>query len=411
MSRKIISKVFLICLLGIISIMPTVSAEDLPESDHNYANNFVYTWPAISDPDATQMRFHLSKLDLADDYSDKLIILDENGNKLKTYNGQREILEDVWTEWYAGNTFKIRLETDTEVTGYGFKIDQVETRTDMAPSGTFPESDHNYANNFVYTWPAISDPDATQMRFHLSKLDLADDYSDKLIILDENGNKLKTYNGQREILEDVWTEWYAGNTFKIRLETDTEVTGYGFKIDQVEIRGIDGETRGIELAEESSEGSPATIKTVSSTVAPVEFSVIESKKSSETAPEINIEVTKDQSSSDAVLFLSGSALSDSGIKSVTVNGIYVGTESWNVPLDLSTGDNTNVIVATGYDGSTTIETINIYNPDPSSEPQSSSYNSYLVAIISGIFVVIAAVLGPIVKKKLKEKENSELQDK
>jgi len=122
--RKIITKFCLICLLSIISIIPTVSAENLPESDHPYANDFEYRWP-ISDPDATQMRFHFEKLDLANDYSDKLIILDEYGNEILTYRSEGEPLEGVWTAWYTGNKFRIKLETDTEDTDYGFKIDKV----------------------------------------------------------------------------------------------------------------------------------------------------------------------------------------------------------------------------------------------------------------------------------------------
>ncbi|WP_367869667.1 YncE family protein, partial [Methanosarcina mazei] len=117
-------------------------------------------------------------------------------------------------------------------TAYGFKIDQVETRNDMAPSGDLPESYHSYANNFNYIWPEISRPEATQMRLHFTKLEL--DFDDKLILLNKDGNKLVTFKDYNN--EDFWTEWYTGNTIKVKLETNRYETAYGFKIDQVEIR-------------------------------------------------------------------------------------------------------------------------------------------------------------------------------
>ncbi len=101
------------------------ATESLPESDHDYANNFNYIWPAITEPNATQIRLHFAKIDL-NDASDHLYLLDENGNKLFTYYGYTK--EDFWTEWYAGNTFKIKLETNVKGTAYGFKIDKIETR-------------------------------------------------------------------------------------------------------------------------------------------------------------------------------------------------------------------------------------------------------------------------------------------
>jgi len=44
MTKQIILKVLLICLFSFVAVIPTVSAVDLAlESDHPYANNFVYT--------------------------------------------------------------------------------------------------------------------------------------------------------------------------------------------------------------------------------------------------------------------------------------------------------------------------------------------------------------------------------
>lgn len=126
MSEMSFSKILSYCfLISIITCTVASSAESLPESDHNYANNFDYTWPAISEPNATQMRLHFSKLSLAS--NDNLIILDENGNTLVKYY-RSDNREDLWTEWYTGNTMKVRLVTDKSRTSYGFKVDKVETR-------------------------------------------------------------------------------------------------------------------------------------------------------------------------------------------------------------------------------------------------------------------------------------------
>ena len=227
-TKMIILLVAGMCLLTGFVTTTTALTNILVESDHAYANNFDYIWPEISHPEATQMRLHFTKLEL--DFDDKLILLDKDGNKLVTFKDYKN--EDFWTEWYTGNTIKVKLETNRYGTAYGFKIDQVETRNDMAPSGDLPESYHSYANNFNYIWPEISRPEATQMRLHFTKLEL--DFDDKLILLDKDGNKLVTFKDYKN--EDFWTEWYTGNTIKVKLETNRYETAYGFKIDQVEIR-------------------------------------------------------------------------------------------------------------------------------------------------------------------------------
>lgn len=101
------------------------------------------------------------------------------------------------------------------------------------------------------------------------------------------------------------------------------------------------------------------------------FTIQDIQKSSETAPEVNIEPIEEQKLQNTTILLSGSASTDSGIKSVTVNGQYAGTEYWSAPVGLSLGDNNIVIVATGKDGSTTVENISLsvssfFTPEPKS---------------------------------------------
>jgi len=211
-----------------------ISNNSLAESYHPYANNFEYKWPDISKPGATQIRIHFESLNLAG--YDKLVLYDKYDNILKTYEGYSGInYQDFWTEWYTGDTLKVKLITGNSGTAYGFKIDEVEGRSDMCISNSsLPESYHPYANNFVYKWPDISKPGATQIRIHFESLNLADTY-DKLILYDKYDNELVTYS-RFQSGNDFWTKWYTGDTLKVKLITGNSGTAYGFKIDKGEIK-------------------------------------------------------------------------------------------------------------------------------------------------------------------------------
>ncbi len=231
MTRLCVLKIVLCCLLIImIGCTSASSSESLAESKHPYANNSTYTWTNISEPGATEIRLHFSDLDIGN--YDKLIILDKYENDLVTYSDITKA--DFWTEWYAGDTLGVRLITSDQGTGYGFKIDKLDSRSDMCISNnSLAESYHPYANNFEYKWPDISKPGATQIRIHFENLDLAD--SDILVIYDKYDNKLVTYDYWQSS-KDFWTEWYTGDTLKVKLITDNSGTAYGFKIDKLESR-------------------------------------------------------------------------------------------------------------------------------------------------------------------------------
>ena len=139
MSKLILLLLVGVCLLISFPTTAIASTDNLIESGHPYANNFQYTWPAITEPGATQMKLHFSKLELATDasYGDKLILSDEEGKELKTYT-HYDTGDDFWTEWYTGDTLKVKLTTNGFSTAYGFKIDQVDTRN--APASTPTEN-------------------------------------------------------------------------------------------------------------------------------------------------------------------------------------------------------------------------------------------------------------------------------
>jgi hypothetical protein len=128
------------------------------------------------------------------------------------------------------------------------------------------------------------------------------------------------------------------------------------------------------------------------------FTIIDIQKSSETSPEINIESIDKQELSNTTVFLSGSASSDSGIKSVTVNGQYAGTENWIAPIDFS-GDGNIVIITTGNDGNTTIQNIGLKSPSFESESKSNPNIGVIIAAIIGAIGTIVATIITINEKK------------
>ncbi|AKB83048.1 hypothetical protein MSBR3_2470 [Methanosarcina barkeri 3] len=170
--------------------------------------------------------------------------MDKFDNKLGEYGDYDGTnYQDFWTDWYTGDTLKVKLVTDSSRTDYGFKIDKTEIRPDKSISNnSLAESDHPYANNFVDTW-TVSEPDASQIRLHFEYIQLASDDAatiggyDKVILLDKFDNKLKTYGDYDGInYQDFWTDWYTGDTLKVKLVTDGSRTDYGFKIDRVKTR-------------------------------------------------------------------------------------------------------------------------------------------------------------------------------
>lgn len=60
----------------------------------------------------------------------------------RSYGGVN--LQDFWTEWYTGDTLKVKLVTDSSGTANGLIIDKTETRMDEIssnPSGSSSSED------------------------------------------------------------------------------------------------------------------------------------------------------------------------------------------------------------------------------------------------------------------------------
>ena len=237
----ILGSILLICTL-LIGIFPlgiqTVSATHLAESYHPYANNYEHTW-TISEPGAAEIRIHFTKIELAS--YDYISIPDKDNQPLTSYGSGRgtTTYEDKWTEWYTGDTLKVKLKTSNEGTAFGFIVDKIETRGTVPTSestSSLAESYHPYANNYEHTW-TISEPGAAEIRIHFTKIELA--IADYISILGKNNQQLTSYSGYRgtSTYEDKWTEWYTGDTLKVKLVTNFKDTAFGFIVDKVETRG------------------------------------------------------------------------------------------------------------------------------------------------------------------------------
>ena len=232
---KIISCCLLIIIIGSISAS---SSEPLPESDHPYANNFERTW-TVNKSGADQIRLHFENIEIGS--YDDLDLLDKYDNVLRTYNWPTAEL-NLWTDWYTGDTLKVRLVTDNSGTSYGFKIDDVDTRSSIYKSNdSLAESNHPYANNFEKIW-TINKSGADQIRLHFENIEIAS--YDDLYLLDKYDNVLNIYNWPTKE-RNLWTDWYTGDTLKIRLVTDGSGIDYGFKTDKLETR-LNGTNRSSE---------------------------------------------------------------------------------------------------------------------------------------------------------------------
>ena len=142
---------YILVIFTMVILLKSASAEILVESDHPYANNYANTW-TISEPGASQIRIHFSKIDIIK--NDYVKILDKDGKELRIYGKSYYndytpyLIEDFWTEWFVGDTLKVKFTANSIGTSYGFLVDQKETRetsstptplsTPVIPSKTTP---------------------------------------------------------------------------------------------------------------------------------------------------------------------------------------------------------------------------------------------------------------------------------
>ncbi|NWF94805.1 MAG: pre-peptidase C-terminal domain-containing protein [Candidatus Thorarchaeota archaeon] len=150
--------------LGTDSPQPLTTESYVIESAHNYANNFDYTW-TINKAGATQIRVHFTKIDVEKNY-DYVYVYDYAGSQLHKLTGLYS--SGGWSSYSYGDTIKVRLKTDSSVTKWGFKIDQIEYTlgggggNHVLTSGV-PVTSSLSATGATETWTIVVDANAQSM--------------------------------------------------------------------------------------------------------------------------------------------------------------------------------------------------------------------------------------------------------
>ena len=90
------------------------------------------------------------------------------------------------------------------------------------------ESDHNYTNDYDYTW-TITKEGYSQIAVHFVNISTEANF-DYVEILDGNSKLMAVYSGFQQ---DLWTPNVEGDTIYVRLKTDIDIVDYGFYIDLV----------------------------------------------------------------------------------------------------------------------------------------------------------------------------------
>lgn len=101
------------------SIEGNVQSEVL-ESPHPYSDNYDNTW-TITKPGFESIAVHFVNVSVEKGY-DFVYVMDAEENIIESYTG---FYEDRWSLSVPGDTIRIRLRSDSSITGYGFYIDKV----------------------------------------------------------------------------------------------------------------------------------------------------------------------------------------------------------------------------------------------------------------------------------------------
>ncbi len=106
-------------------------AESPLASDHPYANNANETWYYVHPTDADQLKITFSadtKMQISYDY---IYIYDGNGKQVGKYSGTQLANQTVTVD---GNSFSIKLISDSDYTYYGFEVVSIEAFVNEKPS-------------------------------------------------------------------------------------------------------------------------------------------------------------------------------------------------------------------------------------------------------------------------------------
>jgi hypothetical protein len=185
-SKFIVAGILALSLIAVLPVASTATASEpvvVPEtlsrgttasyviaSAHNYANSYTYTWPTKTVTGATQIRVHFTKIDVESNY-DYVYVLTSTGTQVNKYTGLYS--SGVWSSWITGNSFKVKLTTDSSVTKWGFATDLIEyvtgTSDTTAPtvSVTAPTSGATVSGTTTISATASDNVGVTQVDFYV----------------------------------------------------------------------------------------------------------------------------------------------------------------------------------------------------------------------------------------------------
>lgn len=145
--KKIISVILVIALFAGLAIVPSAETEPYPESEHDYANNTQQTWTYKGSDSATGLYVTFSD----DTYVEMRTYYHHLTDEIVSQEAMEAIAKDGWyakgdsitinrntytgyelageTVYVYGNKLEITLESDSSVTGYGFRITDIREET------------------------------------------------------------------------------------------------------------------------------------------------------------------------------------------------------------------------------------------------------------------------------------------
>lgn len=202
------------------------------ETAHNLPNNFDDTREFHFDG-ATYIKIHFTKIDMESGY-DYIYVKDRYGTTIHTYTG---VHNDLWTDWISGDKININTVTDYSVTSWGYKVDQIQYRSDesstvISQPYSSPHNLNNYQvdeHKFVYNDSGAQN--ITKMRVHFSKIDVESNY-DYVQIINPQGKVVYTLTGY---WENIHSPWIGGDNLTVKVVTDGSVASWGYEVDNIEV--------------------------------------------------------------------------------------------------------------------------------------------------------------------------------
>ena len=217
-STKFIRSAFIAVLVFLTMLCAEAFAASYPESSHPYANNANQTWTYSFPGETSELKITFSSDTEFENSYDKLIITGAD-NSTQTFTGTQ--LKNA-TVTVSGNSFTLNLTSDNSVSKYGFRI------TDISPVG-YPESLHPYAINTDHTWTYAYPMEADALKVTFSADTELESNYDYVILTGIDGVQHK-YTGTQLKGAEVTV---PGNSFTLRLTTDSSTNKYGFKITDI----------------------------------------------------------------------------------------------------------------------------------------------------------------------------------